>query len=252
MCQLKRFEQGDWRKLVWLMLCSIHGLKQSALEWYEQVCTVMSDLGFVCTESDHALFYYDSKDDLTTGVTNLTLSALPTKVKCLIGWHIEDGMGVSNSHSFLERVKRRIVEKFGIKDLGPVLKYLGVQFERDRKTHQLWMHQGKYISFLLQEYGLSNCNPVCLPANPKAPFGDPAASYPEVANLHLSYLKLIRELIYLSVNIMYIVNSLAQFNADPSPCQKRVLCYLAGTLNHHLHYGTETETPELHAYADAS
>ena len=200
MRQPKGFEQGDWRKLVWLMLRSIYRLKQSALEWYKQVCTVMSDLGFVRTESDHALFYYDGKDDLTTGVTNLMLSASPTKVKCLIGWHVDDGMGVFNSRSFLERVKRRIAEKFGIKDLGPVSKYLGVQFERDRKTRQLWMHQGEYISFLLQEYRLSDCNPVCLPADPKAPFGDPAASYPEVANLCSSYLKLIGELIYLSVN----------------------------------------------------
>ena len=31
-----------------------------------------------------------------------------------------------------------------------------------------------------------------------------------------------------------------------------MLRYLAGTLNHRLHYDTETETPELHAYADAS
>ena len=79
-------------------------------------------------------------------------------------------------------------------------------------------------------------------------------------NLRTSYLKLIRELIYLSVNtcpnIAYIVNSLAQFNADPSPrhfaAGKRVLRYLAGTLNHRLHYSAETENPELHAYADAS
>ena len=122
------------------------------------------------------------------------------------------------------------------------------------------MHQGKYISFLLQEYGLSSCNPVCLPADPKLPFGDPSASYPEVTNLCSSYLKLIGELIYLSVNthpnIAYIVNSLAQFNANPSPCHfaagKWVLWYLAGMLNHWLHYGAHMEIPELHAYADVS
>ena len=42
----------------------------------------------------------------------------------------------------------------------------------------------------------------------------------------------------------------------PSPrhftARKRVLRYLAGTLNHQLHYGAKTENPELHAYADAS
>lgn len=104
----------------------------------------MSDLGFVRTESDHALFYYDGEDDIIAGITKPTVNALPTRVRCLIGWHVDDGMGVSNSRPFLEEVKRKIAERFGIKDLGPVTKYLGVQFEWDRKTCQLWMHQGEY------------------------------------------------------------------------------------------------------------
>lgn len=37
MCQPKGFEDGDWRLFVWLMLRTIYGLKQSALEWYKQV-----------------------------------------------------------------------------------------------------------------------------------------------------------------------------------------------------------------------
>jgi hypothetical protein len=85
-------------------------------------------------------------------------------------------------------------------------------------------------------------------------------SFPEVPDICSSYLKLIGKLIYLSVNsrpdIAYIVNSLAQFNARPAPhnlaAAKRVLQYLAGTLNHRLSYGGDTALPELHGYADAS
>lgn len=251
MRQSKGFEEGDWRVVVWLMLHSIYGLKQSALEWYKQVCAIMAELGFTRTESDHALFYYEGGADLAIGIT---------RIRCFIGWHVDDGMGVSNSRPFLEKVKLKIAERFGIKDLGPVTKYLGVQFERDRKTRQLWMHQNEYIVFLLQEYGLSNCNLVLLPADPKAPLGNPTADYPVITNLRSSYLKLIGELIYLSVNmrpnISYIVNSLAQQNANPEArhfaVTKRVLRYLAGTQNFCLHYGGETADEELHAYADAS
>ena len=102
-----------------------------------------------------------------------------------------------------------------------ILKHLRVQLQRDKKAHQLGMHQEEYISFLLQEYGLLDYYPVHLPTDPKMPFGDPMISYPEVMDLQPSYLKLIRELIYnLSVNtcpdIACIVNSLAQFNANPT------------------------------------
>jgi hypothetical protein len=207
-----RHLQSDWQVVVWLMLRSIYGLKQSALKWYEQVCIVMADLGFTRAESDHALFYYEGVAELTIGIT---------RVHCYIGWHIDDGMGVCNSRPFLEKVKRSIAERFGIKDLGPVTKYLGVQFEWNCETRQLWIHQNDYIAFLLQEYGLSDCNPVLLPADPKALFGDTAGSYPEIPNLHLSYLKIVGELIYFSINtcpdVAYIMNSLAQHNANSEP-----------------------------------
>lgn len=113
------------------MLCTIYRLKQSALKWYKQVCAVMTDLGFTQTESDHALFYYE-------GVADSAISDM--HVHCFISWHIDNGMGISNSRAFLEKVKMKIVEQFGIKNLGPVMKYLGVQLEYDQKTCQLWIH----------------------------------------------------------------------------------------------------------------
>ena len=122
------------------------------------------------------------------------------------------------------------------------------------------MHQLEYIAFLLQEYGLSDCNPVRLPADPKASLSDPSILYPDVANLQSAYLKLVGELIYLSVNtrpdISYIINTLAQHNANPEPCHfvtaKCVLHYLARTMNLHLCYEHDGNASKLHAYADAS
>ncbi|KIJ13146.1 hypothetical protein PAXINDRAFT_41171, partial [Paxillus involutus ATCC 200175] len=79
---------------------------------------------------DHAVFYYDGDDDLTG-----------LNVKCIIGWHVDNGMGTLSSRQFLQRVKEQIGKRFGIKDLGPITKYLGIQFERDRPNRELWMHQ---------------------------------------------------------------------------------------------------------------
>ena len=45
MHQPQGFEDGDWCILVWLMLRTIYGLKQLALEWYEQVCAAMANFG---------------------------------------------------------------------------------------------------------------------------------------------------------------------------------------------------------------
>lgn len=133
----------------------------------------MADLGFIWANSDHALFYYEK--------TNVTANQV--WIQCFLAWHVDDSMGVCNSRPFLENVKKRIAERFGIKDLGAVAKYLGIQFERDRILCKIWLHQSEYIAFFLQEYDLTNCNPILLPADPKAPLGDLNGDYPEISNI---------------------------------------------------------------------
>lgn len=121
MHQPKGFEDGNWHLFIWLMLRTIYGLKQLALEWYKQVRAIMTDLGFIQANSDHALFYYEE--------TNIMANKVHTH--CFLAWHINNGMGVCNSRPFLKNIKKWIMEHFGIKDLGVVAKYLGIQFKHD-------------------------------------------------------------------------------------------------------------------------
>jgi hypothetical protein len=73
-------------------------------------------------------------------------------------------------------------------------------------------------------------------------------------------MKLISELIYLSINtqpdIAYVVNMLAQYNANPEArhfvAAKQILHHLVETIELKLHYGGDKATDVLHAYADAS
>lgn len=248
MRQPKGFESGDWKVLVWLMLRTIYGLKQSAMEWYEQVRAVMEELGFQRCAVDHAVFTYDRVDSLTS-----------LRIICIIGFHVDDGLGTSNSSRFLKWVKGKIDERFGIKDLGAVTKFLGIQFERHRKARRLWLHQGEYITYLLDEYGMLDCNPVTLPLDATHPFGRPGDTYDVVLNLPSRYRKLVGELLYLAVctrpDISFAVNSLAQHNSNPSPAHfaaaKRLLRYLAGTVNLRMSYGGDHVDEDLHAYCDA-
>ena len=155
------------------MLRTIYRLKQSALEWYHKVCGVILGLEFHRTEMDHVLFYYDE----------VSSTADQVHTRCFVGWHIDDGMATSNNLAFLIYVKKCIADRFGLTDLGLVIKYLGVQFKCNCPAGFIWLHQAECISFLLQEYNLEGCNPVILPADPNHPLGDPSATYPEVLNL---------------------------------------------------------------------
>ncbi|CAA7268822.1 unnamed protein product [Cyclocybe aegerita] len=74
-------------------------------------------------------------------------------------------------HSEFDHALGEIGKAFGIKDLGPVTMFLGVQFKRDLQMHELWINQEAYTDMLLAEYGLTNCSPVSTPLDPIHPLG---------------------------------------------------------------------------------
>jgi hypothetical protein len=189
------------------MLCTIYGLKQSAMEWYEQVRAVMLELGFTCCAVDHAVFIYDK-------------GANSNCIYCIVGWHINDGMGTSNSKSCLTYVKGCIAQHFSIKDLGPITRFLGIQFERDRTTCQLWMHQGEYILYLLGEYDLLDCNPMHLPLDAYHPFGLESDTYKDIPKCFLASLFLFISLSFFQLHLMLfglaVSSSFSQLRLMPS------------------------------------
>ena len=142
------FEQSGpgGERLVCHLLSSLYGLKQATYDWYELLREVLTHLGFLCCDADYAVFVYDR------------VGEGGERIICIIAWHVDDGLAAANNKSFLAWIKGQIGERFGITDLGAVKKYLGIQFERDRATRELWMHQADYITYLLEEHGMHQDN----------------------------------------------------------------------------------------------
>jgi hypothetical protein len=228
------------------LLSSLYRLKQAAYNWYELLRAVLVHLGFTRCKADYAVFIYHH-------VTNKGVHVI-----CIIAWHVDDGLAGSNNRKFLDWIKGRIAERFGIADLGPVTKHLGVQYARSRTTCELWMHQQDYIVYLLEEHGLCECNPVSLPMDPSFPFGRDTDTHPDISNLETEYRKLIGELLYLAMytcpDIALAIMKLSQHNANPKSrhytAAKWVLRYLAGTLSYRVHYGGTNTDTTVHGFSD--
>ena len=176
-------------------------------------------------------------------------------VQCLIVIHVDDGMGGSNCSQFLAWIKKEILREFGLKDLGDVTQFLGVQFERNLSMRELWMHQKEYIHTLLEDYELLDCNTVSTPMDSSSslstngPLCDSASEFQA----------LMGRLLFLSIctrpDISYAVNRLTQHNAhltvDHLAVAKRVLRYLKGTQNLCIHYQATPYTMSLSAFSDS-
>ena len=141
---------------IWRLLKSIYGLKQASRVWYRLLRKVLESLGFTHSEFDHALFIFNR----TWG------SSL---VHCLLTMHVDNGLAGSNSDDFLSFIKSEINKRFGIKDLGPLKSFVGIQFEQDHLAREIWIHQEMYIDSLLAEHDLTSCNAVVTPLDPSFP-----------------------------------------------------------------------------------
>jgi len=231
---------------LWRLLKSIYGLKQASRVWYLLLRKVLESLGFTRSEFDHALFIFKR-------------TWQSTLVHCLLAMHVDDGLAGCNSDDFLTFIKLEIGKRFGIKDLGPVKSFVGIQFERDYLKREIWIHQEMYIDSLLAEHDLTSCNSVVTPLDPSHPLGREDNAYPAIDNLTNAYQHLIGSLLFLQLcsrpDISFAVSLLSQFCSAPLPrhyaVAHRVLRYLKGTKGFRLHYGGVRKDEGLSGLVDA-
>jgi hypothetical protein len=231
---------------VWRLLKSLYGLKQASLIWYKLLRKVLESLGFMRSELDHALFVYKRPWG-------------GSDVHCLLAMHVDDGLAGSTSMDFLGFIKGEIKKAFGIKDLGPLKIFLGIQFERNLETRELFIHQEMFIDSLLLKYDLTNCNAVKTPLDRDHPLGLATDVHSPVVNLTHTYQQLVGSLLFLQVcsrpDISFAVLLLSQHCSSPElhhlAAAKRVLRYLKGTRSYQLHYGGNDQHLPLSGLSDA-
>jgi Reverse transcriptase (RNA-dependent DNA polymerase) len=226
------------------LLSSLYRIRQAAYDFHDILSEELMDQGFTKNDIDHAVFTYRKG-----GIT------------CLTAWHVDNGLAGCNSLPFLTNVKQHLHLWFSISDMGAVSKYLGIQFEQDMATKELWLHQEDYIANLLEDYGLVGCHPVRLPMDLRHPFlrDDIAEKLPTPPDLAETYPRLVGELLYLAVctrpDISNAVQKLSQHLSSPSPhllaTTKHLLRYLTGSAHLRLHYGPSSSMGELYGFSDA-
>jgi hypothetical protein len=162
---------ANFQKLVCQLLSSLYRLKQTAYDWYELLHDVLTWLDFLHCKADYAIFVFDH------------VSSKGMRVICIIVWHVNNGLIGANNRAFLDQIKAQIAKCFGITGLGVVR----VQFVRNQVTCELWMHQGDYITYLLEEYGIMSCNLVHSLMDPNFPFGHLTDVHPQIDDLQTKY-----------------------------------------------------------------
>jgi len=236
--QPEGYEVPGKEHLVCKLNRALYGLKQSGRAWFDEVAPALIEFNFEMCESDHSIFVHTNSKGLKT----------------YIALFVDDFLISSEDNDDLVEIKRRLSEKYEMKDMGIARKFLGIQIEYG-DDGSIKIHQEDYICDILARHGMLECNPVSTPLDTSVKLVN-ATESEQLAD-QKEYQTVVGELMFAAIatrpDIMCAVGQLSQFNSKPSSkhlhAAKRVLRYLKGTTTLGIMYGKPPM--RLNAFSDA-
>jgi len=193
---------------------SLYGLKQASRNWFLTFSEAIRKAGFQQSKADYSLFTKAKGSSFTT-----------------ILIYVEYILLTRNDLQEIERIKRFLLKRFRIKDLGELKYFLGIEFSRSKKG--IFMSQRKYAIDILQDSGILGARPEKFPMEQNLKL---TSTDGIVLNDPTKYRRLVGRLIYLTVtrpDIVYSVRTLSQFMQEPRKphwdAAVRILKYIKGT-----------------------
>lgn len=167
--------------------------------------------------------------------------------------YVDDFIVTESNYAGILKLTNHLNNVFKLKDLGELNYFLGIEVRRNRKE-EIHLNQRNYILSVLKKAGMDNAKSMPTPMTKNLQLtkndGDP------IENAH-QYGSIVGALQYITITrpeISYSVNKVCQFMQKPLDTHwkavKRVLRYLAGTLDHGLKLYA-LEKLNMSAFADA-
>ena len=131
--------------VIWL-LKDPYRLRQSPRCWYSTVDEHVVEIGFKSLKSDPCVYIYSEGGAIYV----LTV-------------YVDDVLLLGKDRKVLERIKRELMGRFSMTDMGDVSLVFGMEVARDRTKVTVTITQENYVKSLLERYGMGNYNPAHTP-----------------------------------------------------------------------------------------
>lgn len=225
-----------------MVLClnkALYGLKQAPRAWNFKLDASLLSLGFRRCETEHGMY--------TRGNGTKRL---------ILGVFVDDLIITGGDIGVLEQFKLEMKKTFRMSDLGPLSYYLGMEVHQG--TTGISLKQSSYASKILEKAGTRDCIPCATPMEPRLKLEKEGTTVAVDATDYRSIIGSLRYLVNSRPDLAYAVGYLSRFMEAPREdhlsAVKRVLRYVAGTLNFGVFYpaGIKKESkPKLLGYSDS-
>ena len=223
--------------LVWRLHKSLYGLKQSGRNWNFVLSDFLKSIGFKQSEVDACLF-----------------TKFDSEISYIVIW-VDDIVIATNSEIQLNAIKKSLMQRFKMTDLGPLSWFLGIEFHVT--SGGISMCQSRYIEGVLKRFGMESCNPRSTPCESKLDKYD--CSVNNTAEEVKTFRQIVGSLIYAMTctrpDLAFVVTKLSQSLEKPSEADwitvKHVMRYLKGTIDQKLMYNKSDEGVEISGFSDS-
>lgn len=212
---------------------ALYGLRQAPRTWNSKLDRTLSALGFRHSAFEHFVYARGQ------GLSHL-----------LVGVYVDDLVITGNNASEIEKFKSEMKASFKMSDLGLLCFYLGIEVEQSSDGSKL--SQAVYARKILDRAGMTGCN---TPMEHKLKLSKHSTSPPVDATEYRGIVGCLRYLVHTRPDISYAVGYVSRFMEKPTnehlAAVKRILRYIAGTVDYGCHYMRSGAHSELLGYSDS-
>ena len=106
----------------------------------------LGKIGLCSLKSDPCVYVYEDEN----GSAILTL-------------YVDDNLLLGSNKQLLGKLKKQLMDRFEMTDMGDMLRVLGMNVARDREEGTITINQKDYTEEIIQRYGMRDCNPAYIP-----------------------------------------------------------------------------------------
>jgi hypothetical protein len=230
------FERAGEEEKVLRLSKALYGLRQAPRAWNAKLDDTLLGFGFQRSPSEHAVYMRCDGNE-----------------RLLLGVYVDDLIVTGTSTQVIERFKKQMQSMFAMSDLGLLSYYLGIEVKQSGDG--IVLGQSAYAAKLVEKAGLSGCNPVHIPMEPRLKMSTVSSNPPVDATLYRSIVGSLRYLVHTRPDISFAVGFVSRFMEAPTTehwaAVKHLIRYIAGTLHLGCRYRRSTTRPQLVGFSDA-
>jgi hypothetical protein len=200
---------------------ALYGLRQAPRAWNIKLDESLVSLGFDKCVTEHALYIRKTKEG------NL-----------IVGVYVDDLIITGSGRRLIHEFKREMTALFKMSDLGLLSYYLGIEVGQTARS--ITLRQSAYAEKLLERSGMRGCKPCLSPMEEKLKLSKDSSAPRVNATSYRSIVGGLRYLAHTRPDISFVIGYLSRFMEDPREDHlaaiKRLLRYVAGTIEHGLVY----------------